>query len=63
MRLWTGAGGIRPFRNLETGKFVEYEEYKYGVPKPLKRKEGLPPDEVADILGFEGSNELYRALS
>jgi len=56
-------GGIRPFRNLDTGKFVEYEEYKYGVPKPLKRKEGLPPDEVADMLGFEGSNELYEALS
>ncbi len=55
-------GGIRPFRNLDTGEFVEHEEYRHGVPKPLKRKEGLPPDEVADMMGFEDSNELYENL-
>lgn len=51
-------GGIRPFKNN-----IEIEEYRGNVPKPLRRKNGLPPDEVADMLGFEGTNELYDALS
>lgn len=50
-------GGIRPFKND-----VEIEEYRGNVPKPLRRKAGLPPDEVADELGFEDSNELYKAI-
>ena len=51
-------GGIRPFKNN-----VELEEYRYSVPRILKRKSGLPPDEVADMLGLEGTNELYEALN
>lgn len=50
-------GGIRPFRDG-----IEIVEYRNNVPKPLRRKLGLPPDEVADELGFEGVNELYDAF-
>lgn len=58
----TSGLGIRPFKNSETGEFIEYEEYKYTVPKCLRRKAGYPLDEVADLLGFEGVNELMSEL-
>lgn len=59
----TGGQGIRPFKDpVVKGKFLELEEYRSGVPKQLRRKNGLPPDEVADMLGFESSKELYNAL-
>ena len=50
-------GGIRSYKN---GK--EYEEYKANVPLGLKRRKGLPPDEMASLLGLEGDQELYRVL-
>ena len=53
---------IRPFKDLQTGKFVEYEEYKHGVPKQLRGKQGFAPDEVSQLLGLEDSQALYRAL-
>lgn len=58
----TSGRGVRPFIDKTTGKPVEYEEYKFGIPKELKRKEGFPPDEVAQLLGLEDSKALYKAL-
>ncbi len=57
----TSGKGIRPFKDAR-GKFIEYEEYKSNVPKQLRKKQGLPPDEVADMLGLEDSQALYREL-
>lgn len=57
----TSGKGIRPFKDA-AGKFIEYEEYKSNVPKQLRKKQGLPPDEVADMLGLEDSQALYREL-
>lgn len=58
----TSGRGIRPFKDLRTGKPVEFEEYIAGIPKQLRRRQGFPPDEVADMLGLEGSKELYVVL-
>ncbi len=63
----TNGRGIAPVKvvNPLTGKFrfFEYEEYRENVPKPLKRLNSpYGPDEVADMLGLEDSNELYRWL-
>ncbi len=53
---------IRPFKDLQTGKFIEYEEYKHDVPKQLRGKQGYAPDEVAQLLKLEDSEALYRLL-
>jgi hypothetical protein len=63
----TSGKGIAPVKvvNPLTGKFrfFEYEEYRENVPKPLKRLNSpYGPDVVADMLGLEDSNELYRWL-
>ena len=63
----TSGKGIAPFKKISesTGKiiFVEYEEYKDYIPKPLRRLNSpYRPDVVADMLGLEDSNELYRWL-
>jgi hypothetical protein len=54
-------GGIRPYSDSEGNKY-EIEEYLDGVPIFLRNKNGLPPDEMADELGFENEAQLYQAL-
>jgi hypothetical protein len=63
----TNGLGIAPFKKFDKLKmklvFVEYEEYKSNVPKPLKRLNSpFAPDEVADMLGLEDSKHLYEWL-
>lgn len=63
----TNGLGIAPFKKFDKLKmklvFVEYEEYKGGVPKPLKRLNSpFAPDVVADMLGLEDSKQLYEWL-
>lgn len=58
----TSGRGIRPFKD-PAGKFIELEEYRSGVPKQLRRKDSpYAPDEVADLLRLEDSQQLYRTL-
>ncbi|MCK4648825.1 hypothetical protein KAT51_04790 [bacterium] len=40
----------------------EIEEFETSVPKQLRRKEGLKPDDMSARLGFESEKELYQAL-
>lgn len=54
-------GGIRPYSDSEQNKY-EIEEYLDGVPIFLRNKNGLPPDEMADELGFENEAQLYQVL-
>ena len=54
-------GGIRPYRLDTSGKIPEYEEYK-SLPLVVKRKTGLPPDEMANELGLADDRELYDIL-
>ncbi|TET78640.1 MAG: hypothetical protein E3J41_04135 [Candidatus Cloacimonadota bacterium] len=63
----TNGKGIAPFKKISesTGKiiFVEYEEYKQNIPKPLRRLNSpYEADEVAAMLRLEDSNELYKWL-
>jgi len=55
-------GGIRPYAKNALGKIPQYEEYVSNVPIAIRRKGGLPPDEMASELGFESDTELYKAL-
>lgn len=40
----------------------EVEEFETGVPKALRRKDGMAPDDMAARLGFEYEGELYEAI-
>jgi hypothetical protein len=58
----TNCNKIRPFRG-PNGRFIELEEFRSHVPRCLRgMKKGFPPDEVADMLGLEDSQALYKAL-
>lgn len=63
----TEGKGIAPFKRFSEIKRklipFEYEEYKGNIPKPLRRLNSpYKPDVVAEMLGLEGSNELYKWL-
>ena len=68
----TAGAGIAPHSKYYAGKrkpysikrkIINHEEYKWNVPKPLKNyKSPFTPDVVADMLGLEDSEELYRWL-
>lgn len=53
-------GGIRAYKKRYPGQPTD-EEYM-AIPLFLKRKTGLPPDEMAHDMGFESDTELYRAI-
>jgi len=50
-------GGIRAYKD----KYL-YEEYLENVDRRLRRRTGLPPDEMAADLGFDSDTELYKSL-
>ena len=54
-------GGIRPYRGKTRAGKVD-EEYMTSVPLFMRRKAGLPPDEMADEMGFDSDTEMYRAI-
>lgn len=55
-------GGIRPYKKHLAQERVD-EEYMRHVPLFMRRKTGLPPDEMAAEMGFESDSELYEAIS
>jgi len=54
------------FRVMERGGIArpkyEVEEYETNVPRQLRRSAGMKPDDMAARLGFEDTEQLYRAL-
>lgn len=60
----TSGRGIRPYIDPVTGKWMELEDFRSSIPKPLRRmdKGAFPVDEVTDMLGLEDENSLYDAL-
>lgn len=55
-------GGIRPYKERTRAGKVD-EEYMQNVPLFLRRKKGLPPDEMASEMGFDTDSDLYEAIS
>jgi len=53
-------GGIRAYRKQYPGQKTD-EEYM-ALPLFLKRRTGLPPDELAAEMGFESDVDLYEAI-
>lgn len=51
------AGGLKPYANEK-----ELEEFQSNTPIHFRRKNGLPPDKIADMLGYESDTELYNAI-
>ena len=52
-------GGLRRYRS----EFEPQEEFTSNVPVHYRRKDGLPPDEMAAELGFSSDTELYAEIT
>lgn len=53
-------GGLRAYRKQYPGQKTD-PEYM-AIPLFMKKKSGLPPDEMADEMGYRSDTELYRDI-